>query len=267
MSTADGGWCPESPPIVTITLDEIDTALDIIASSIVQRMDTLERLRQSMLWDMGSYQGPHVGGDSNAARLMTSQMMVNKVIEDIGEDAGRAGDELVMGTLRPIQEAPHMEPDLVWNIARAFWHEVVHRGMEIGRVDAYWIKGLKEFSYDEVLVFVQHIWLAFKHYTGLDFMVPEQSQTIKTWLSLSPKLTQRDMAPDIIGKKDMSLQERKDRLQHYIDHGGPSRKLTDGPPADRVVIQENDGTIIGHDGVPSVGGPMPGNWEYDVRDD
>jgi len=142
-----------------------------------------------------------------------------------------------------------MEPDLVWNVARAFWHEVVHRGMEIGRVDAYWIKGIGEFSYDEVLVFVQHIWEAFKRVTGLDFTVPEQSETIKTWLGLSPRLTQREMSPDTLGSTD-TPQERIDRLQHYIDHGGPSRRLMDGASEGVTFI-----------------GDMLGSWEYDVRDD
>lgn len=247
MSAAEGGRSEENPPGAAVTLEDIDLAFEWLLR------ESSDYLRFSMLWDMGSYAPEHVG-DSNSARLITSQMMINKVIEDIGEDVGRAADELVKGTLRPIQEAPHMEPDLVWRIARAFWHEVVHRGMEIGRVDAYWIKGLNDFSYDEVLMFVQHIWLAFKHYTGLDFMVPEQSERIKTWLSLSPRLTQREMAPDDLkqGHHKTSPQEKVDRLQHYIDHGGPSKRLTDGPPWS---------VTVGYDG------PTLANWEYDVRDD
>lgn len=200
-----------------------------------------------MFWDLGAGFPLHTA-DNDSSRLITSQMMMNKVIEDIGEDAGRAADELVKGTLRPVQEAPHMAPDLVWPIARAFWHEIVHRGMEIGRVDAYWIKGLHDFSYDEVLVFVQHIWLAFKHYTGLDFTVPEQSKTIKVWLGMSPRLTQREMAPDTLG--EANPQKRIERLQHYIDHGGPSKRLTDAPSGDVTFI-----------------GDALGSWEYDVRDD
>ena len=264
MSTAKGrrseagSPCPALDEIQGIA-EAIDGATDQLPSAALTEEDldlafewllreSGDYLRTTMLWGLGAYTPEHVG-DSNASRLMTSQMMINKVIEDIGEDAGRAADELVSGTLRPIQEAPHMEPDLVWSIARAYWHEIVHRGMEIGRVDAYWIKGLKEFSYDEVLVFVQHIWLAFKHYTGLDFMVPEQSKTIKTWLSLSPKLTQRELSPDSLHSGD-TPEERRDRLQHYIDHGGPSRKFTEGGP----MLGEGLAMVMG-------------NWEYDARDD
>lgn len=241
MSAAEGRRCTANPPGTALTEEDLDLAFEWLLR------ESSDYLSATMLWGLGAYTPEHVG-DSNSARLVTSQMVINRVIEDIGEDAGLAADELVKGTLRPIQEAPHMEPDLVWNIARAFWHEVVHRGMEIGRVDAYWIKGLNDFSYDEVLVFVQHIWLAFKHYTGLDFMVPEQSKTIKTWLSLSPWLTQREMAPDApvtpTGHRESTPQGRIDRLQHYIDHGGPSRKLSDGPPPSAEVLVNYDGPIV-----------------------
>lgn len=250
MSAAEGRRCTANPPGTALTEEDLDLAFEWLLR------ESSDYLSATMLWGLGAYTPEHVG-DSNSARLVTSQMVINRVIEDIGEDAGLAADELVKGTLRPIQEAPHMEPDLVWNIARAFWHEVVHRGMEIGRVDAYWIRGLNDFTYDEVLMFVQHIWEAFKRVTGLDFMVPEQSETIKTWLSLSPRLTQREMAPDFAGGRAGNQSERIDRLQHYIDHGGPSKKLTDGLPAYPVTNEEG---MVFVD-------PILGNWEYDVRDD
>lgn len=250
MSSAKGRRSEAGSSGATLTLEDLDAAIGALyRHGRYQRRD--------MLWDLGVGPSLHTA-DNDSSRLIVSQMVINRVIEDIGEDVGLAADGLVKGTLRPIQEAPHLDPGLVWNISRAFWHEIVHRGMEIGRVDAYWIKGLNDFSYDEVLVFVQHIWLAFKQYTGLDFTVPEQSKTIKTWLSLSPRLTQREQAPDApvtpTGHREQTPQERIDRLQHYIDHGGPSAKLEKGESLD-------GGVTVGYDG------PTMADWQYDVRDD
>jgi len=154
-----------------------------------------------------------------------ARLQANRMITEIGGRIGGAADALVVGTLQPIMEAPHLDPDLVWRIARAYWHEVVYRGMEIGRAQPFWIKGIKEFPYEEVLVFAQHIWHAFKAVTGLDFTIPSESRAIKSWLSLSKRTTSREVAPDI---HTGSMEERTDRLQRYIDYGGPSKRLMEG---------------------------------------
>jgi len=157
------------------------------------------------------------------------RVQAKNMIQDIGEIIGYAADKLVLGTLEPVThclgkpvKVPHMEPDLVWKMATAFWHEIVHRGMEIGKKESFWVKGIGEFSYDEVLLFAQHIWEAFLRVTRLDFTVPAESAAIKFWLGLSDKWSDREHAPDI-GR--LSPEDKKDRLHHYIGYGGPSRAL------------------------------------------
>lgn len=172
-----------------------------------------------------------------------ARVQAKTMIVEIGMSIGTAADKLVKGTLEPVLEAPHMEPDLVWNISRAYWHEIVHRGMELGRHDANWITGIKEFPYDEVLVFAQHIWKAFKRVTGLDFTIPSESHAIKSWLSVSEKWSEREHAPDV---SDDTIENKRQRLQDYIDYGGPSHALTlggvDDPkaPHDEGVRPERD---------------------------
>lgn len=165
-----------------------------------------------------------------------ARVQAKEMIQEIGKFVGFAADDLVWGKLEPVLEAPHMEPDLVWAISRAFWHEVVHRGMELGKGDAMWIKGIGEFPYDEVLTFAQHIWKAFKVVTGLDFTVPAESASIKFWLSLSPKFTDREGSPDINRLTD---EDKRERLQHYIDHGGPSRKLMEEQGVDLDTVGQS----------------------------
>lgn len=187
-----------------------------------------------------------------------------KMIEEIGALIGEAADAMVadhygLETLSggissrgvpkevspqqfvPVSDAPHMDPELVWNISRAYWHEIVFRGMELGRNEPFWITGIGEFSYDEVLGFTQHIWAAFKKVTGLDFTIPAESKLIKSWLGLSEKYPGREHAPDV---HDDTLENKRERLTHYIEYGGPSLKLMEEtgniepPPDDGFYARE-----------------------------
>lgn len=219
--------------------------------------------------------------------LIMAQFYAYKMIEEIGQQVGWAADAMVAShyrlyTLRgkgkkqlateaivplpfdPVLEAPHLDPDLVWNLARAYWHEIVYRGMEIGKNEAFWITGIEEFSYDEVLVFAQHIWLAFKKVTGLDFTIPSESASVKFWLGLSEKLPGREHAPDT---HNDTIENKRSRLMQYIDRGGPSRRLMEKTrdieplPDDGYYLRNyEDMTLTGN--TPELPGCPPGYREF-----
>ena len=265
-----GEACPPDAPIDYITLEEIDRALDACMSGL----EAFAMYHNSELW------AALMNGEDNEGCHYVAYMLAAKMIEDIGERIGWAansmvaahyGVETLTGTTTgrgepviytpdpfdPVLEAPHMEPELVWNISRAYWHEIVYRGMEIGRREAFWITGIEEFSYDEVLVFAQHIWLAFKKVTGLDFTIPEESKTIKFWLGLSKKYPGREHAPDV---HNATLEDKTNRLRHYIDRGGPSYRLMEktgeGEPPPDDGFQPREYLIIPTFAVP--GAMFPG---------
>lgn len=164
--------------------------------------------------------------DINVGR---ARHQVKEMIEKIGMVLGDRANLMTLWMLGNIDpppispDVPSLEPDLVWKLFREYWHEIVHRGMEIGVQTSHWLYGVNDFSYDQALYLVQSMWLAFEQVTGLDFTDPQQSAAIKSWLGgLSPRESRREFAPDW---HRGSEQERRERLQRYIDYGGPSRKL------------------------------------------
>jgi len=173
-----------------------------------------------------------------------ARLQAEAMIEQIGVIIGSSADLLVEHKLPPVLECPPIPdaPGRVWDIATAFWHEVVHRGIQLGRGQPMWITGIEEFSYDEVLCFVQHIWLAFWSVTGLDFTDPRQSAEIKSWLGqLSPRSSVREEADDVTGNEVDINRAAQERLQYYIRHGGPSRAAED--PGSIVTLRGRTGTM------------------------